>query len=189
VVVLLAGAGVVAYLTSVHPASARTTPPLPAKPESHQAVGLVAQDSAPGAASGELLQLLGHRGTAVFSPLSPVQESQGVPQWTADLMAGGSYIFIYLPTGDCLSAIGAATRPSLALSHCDLAATQRWRRTAAAVTIQGHDFYQYANLADSACVTQPSAAPGAGQAAGATLAACSAAQPASQLIAFWWSSV
>ena len=102
-------------------------------------------------------------------------------------MAGNSYIFIFLPTGECLTATGLAGQPKLTLEHCDLAAAQRWRRTASVVQSQGHDFYQYANLGDSACLTQTGEL--SGQDYGAALEACSPSPPPSQLIAFWWSSV
>lgn len=102
-------------------------------------------------------------------------------------MTGNSYIFIFLPSGHCLAAAGSKSQPRLALEHCDLKAAQRWRRTQSAVTSQGHDYYQYANLADGACLTQTSQQSGPDY--GAALAACSPSAPAGQLIAFWWSSV
>jgi hypothetical protein len=102
-------------------------------------------------------------------------------------MAGDSYIFIYLPTGECLAATGPADQPKLTLNHCDLSALQRWRRGTAAVQIQGHDFYQYANLGDASCVTQTGALPG--PAYGAALQVCSAGSATDQLIGFWWASL
>ena len=127
---------------------------------------------------------MGPQGTPAFSALGQAQAAQGgTPQWTADLMAGGSYIFIYLPTGQCLSAVGTAGEARLTLRHCDLDASQRWRRTQLAVAARAHDFYQYANLRDGSCVTQTGMLPG--QVFGASLAACASSQPADQLIAFW----
>jgi hypothetical protein len=188
VVVLLAAGGVTGYLAEMHPGATRRAPPLPTRVLSYQTVGLIAQDAQPGASDRQLLELLGPQGTPQFSPLAQAQEQVGSPQWTADLMAGNSYIFIFLPTGDCLAATGLASKPRLALQHCDLAARQRWRRTRQAVVLsQGHDFYQYANLGDTACLTQTGALPG--QVYGATLAACSASAPTDQLLAFWWSSI
>jgi hypothetical protein len=187
VIVLLAGGGVGAYLAGLHPAAARRAPALPSKVLGYQTVGLVAQDSQSGSSPGQLLQLLGPRGTPQFSPVAPAQVQTGSPQWTADLMAGNSYIFIFLPTGECLTAAGLAGQPKLTLEHCDLAAAQRWRRAASVVQSQGHAFYQYANLGDSACLAQ--AGELSGQDYGAALEACSASPPPSQLIAFWWASV
>ena len=117
---LVAGGLVTGYLLAFHPASARHAAPLPTRVVSYQTVGLVVADTQPGSPADQLLQLLGPHGTPQFSPLAQTQLAEGSPQWTADLMAGGSYIFIYLPTGQCLSAVGQVSQPKLALRHCDL---------------------------------------------------------------------
>jgi hypothetical protein len=187
VIVLLAAGGVAAYLVSLHPAAARHATALPTRVLSSQTVGLVARNPGPGSSAGQLLQLLGPRRAPRFSPLGQAQEQTGSPQWTADLMSGNSYIFIFLPTGQCLAAGGRAGQPQLALQHCDLGTAQRWRRTHNPVTSQGHEFYQYANLGDAACLTQSGQL--TAQSFGAALEACSVSPPASQLIAFWWASV
>lgn len=185
--VLIAAGGVAAYLVAMHPAR-RQPPPLPAKVVSVQQVGLIARVARPGSSSGQLLQLLDSAsGTPHFSPLGQAQQQAGSPQWTADLMAGNSYIFIYLPTGHCLGSAGTAHQPRLALEHCDLAAQQRWRRTNAAVQFQGHVFYQYENLGDADCVTETGELPG--PVYGAALHSCLAGSPASQLIGFFFASV
>jgi hypothetical protein len=187
VVVLLAAAAVTAYLVAFHPARPHHAAALPTRVVSYQTVGLVVTDAEPGSTSGQLLQLTGQHGTLDFSPVAPTQQAQGSPQWTADQMAGGTYIFIYLPTGQCLSAAGTASEPKLTLRHCDLRGAQRWRRAQAAVLTQAHDFYQYANLGDGSCVTQAGVLPG--EIFGASLSACTSPQPADQLLAFWWSPV
>jgi len=182
VAVLIAGGAVAAYLVALHPAR-HPSPPLPTKVLSFQAVGLIAPVAQPGSSSGKLLQLLGTGGTPQFTPLGRAEERAGTPHWTADLMAGNSYIFIDLPTGHCLAATGPADRPKLALEHCDLKAQQRWRRTRAPVQIQGHDFYQYANLADASCITETGELPG--PVYGAALQSCGAVRAPDQLIGFW----
>jgi hypothetical protein len=187
VVVLLAAGGVAAYLVELHPAAARVAAPLPNRVVSYQTVGLVAQSAQQTTTGSDLLQLLGPQGTLQFSPVERAQQEVGSPQWTADLMAGNSYIFIFLPTEDCLAATGSARHPKLMLEHCDLKAAQRWRRTKAGVVSEGHDFYQYANLGDGDCLTQSGEQ--AGQVFDAALSACSPSAPVVQLIAFWWSSV
>jgi len=186
VVILLAAGGVAFYLVELHPAAARPATSLPTQVLSRQTVGLIAQGTE-AASGGQLLQLLGPQGTLQFSPVAQAQEQVGSPQWTANLMAGNSYIFIFLPSGNCLAATGPAREPKLALKHCDLTAAQRWRRARQAVVSQGHDFYQYANLGDGACLTE--AAGQSGQVYGARLETCSPSAPADQLIAFFWSSV
>jgi hypothetical protein len=188
VVVLLAAGGVAAYLVELHPAAARPAAALPNRVVSYQSVGLITQGARHRASSrDQLLQLLSPQGTLQFSPVARAQEQVGTPQWTADLMAGNSYIFIFLPTEHCLAATGSASRPKLTLEHCDLQAAQRWRRTKGTVVSKGHDFYQYANLGDGDCLTQTGAQ--SGQTFGAALATCSSSAPTDQLIAFWWSSV
>jgi hypothetical protein len=185
VIVLLAAAAVTGYVLAFHPPGGHRAAPLPTRVVSYQSVGLVATDTEPGGATNQLLQLVASRGTPEFSLLGQAQQDNGSPQWTADLMAGGGYIFIYLPTGQCLSAVGTRTLPKLALRHCDLDAGQRWRRTQAPVLSQAHDFYQYANIGDGSCLTQTGVLPG--QIFGASLAPCAPSEPADQLIAFWWS--
>ena len=186
VAVLIAAGAVAAYLVAMHPAK-RQQPPLPTRVLSSQTVGLIARVAQPGSSSGQLLQLLGSGPAPQFSQLGQAQQQAGSPQWTADLMAGNSYIFIYVPTGHCLTAAGPADKPRLTLEHCDLGAQQRWRRTRAAVEIQGHDFYQYANLGDASCLTERSEL--AGPVYGAALQSCSAGSPPDQLVGFWWASV
>src|SRR5215469_16751207 len=187
VVVLLAAGGVAVYLVELHPAAARPAASLPTQVLSRQTVGLIAQGPEQASAGSQLLQLLGSQGTLQFSPVAQAQEQAGSPQWTANLMAGNSYIFIFLPREECLAATGPAKEPKLALRHCNLTAAQRWRRARQAAVSQGHDFYQYANVGDGACLTE--AAGQSGQVYGATLQTCSPSAPADQLIAFWWSSV
>jgi len=186
VAVLIAAGAVAAYLVAMHPAR-RPPPPLPARVVSVQEIGLIARVAQPGSSAGHLVQLLvSATDTPQFSTLGQAQEQTGSPQWTADLMAGDSYIFIYLPTGHCLAAAGTADRPRLSLEHCDLAAQQRWRRIKAAVQFQGHDFYQYENLGDASCLTETAEL--AGPFYGAALRSCLAGSPAGQLIAFFFAS-
>jgi hypothetical protein len=187
VVVVLAAGGVTGYLVALRPATHHHQAPLPTKVQSFQSVGLVAADALAGSSSGQLLELLGPGGSPQFSPLAPAQQQAGSPQWTADLMEGNSYIFIFLSTGDCLTAGGSPGQPELTLQHCNLSAAQRWRRTRATAESQGHDFYQYASLSDGNCLTE--AGELSGQVYGAALESCLAPAPPDQLIAFWWSSV
>jgi hypothetical protein len=186
VVVLVTAGGVAGYLLTARASPVHHAAALPTKVISNQTVGLIGE-SAQAGSSGALVQLLDSGGAPQFTPLQASQAAEGSPQWTADQMAGNSYIFIYLRTGDCLSAgpaRGAASR-TVTLAHCDLGAQQRWRRTSAAVLAQGHDFYQYENLADGSCLAQSNEP---GPAVRTDLAACRASPPISQLIAFWWSS-
>jgi hypothetical protein len=185
--ILVAAAAVTAYVVAFHPATPHRTPPLPSRVVSYQTVGLVTAATQPGATSSQLLQLHSENGALDFSPVAQAQQTEGSPQWTADLMGGATYIFIYLPTGQCLSAAGSAGQPKLVLRHCNLGSAQRWRRAPAAVMTDGHAFYQYANMGDGDCLTQTGELPG--PTFGASLSACATPQPANQLLAFWWSTL
>jgi len=101
-------------------------------------------------------------------------------------MTGGGYIFIYLPTSECLTSAGPRARPQLTVQRCDLSRQQRWQRIGTGVLASGHDFYQFANMASGSCITEGSGSAATGYGAG--LAACDRSRPASQLIAFWWTA-
>ena len=183
---LVAAGGVAAYLVTLHPAGARSAA-LPTRVVSDQTVGLIVQDTQPRSAA-QLVQLLGSHASPEFSLVSLAEQQSGSGQWTADLMAGNSYIFIFLPNGDCLGAAGRAGRAGrarLVLQRCDLAANQRWRREGPGTLAQGHSFYAYANVADRSCLTAGSQLPA--KVWGADLSACRSAQP-DQLVAFWWAT-
>jgi len=181
VILVLAVGGVAAYLITVHPIGGHRAPPLSAKVISNQTIGLVAQNVLPG--SPALLQLQGLRGVPQFSGVTPAEEQAGSGQWTADQMADGSYIFIFVPSGTCLTAVGKATP---ALRHCDLQPDQRWRRTGRAVLAQGHDFFRYANLSTGRCLTELFKLPGPSWEA--SLQPCSPGTQNNQLVAFWWAT-
>jgi hypothetical protein len=187
VIAVLAGGGTAAYLVAFRPALPKAASTLPGKVESYQTVGLVAEPAQGGGHGGSaLLQLLSVDGKPEFTPVGLAQQVNGHPEWTADLMNGGAYIFIYLPTGQCLAATGRGHRAVLAVQRCDLGQRQRWRRLGSATIQGGHDFYQFANSGSVQCVAQVS--PAGANPAGAGLTGCSPAHPASQLLAFWWTA-
>ncbi len=185
-IVVLAGAGTAAYLVAFHPAKPVHPVSLPEKVLGVQTVGLIGEVPPSTSASG-MVQLLSPQVSPTFSPVPQSEAVNGTPEWTADQMAGGTYIFIYLPTGQCLASTGPANRPSLALQHCDVnSADQRWQRLGSAVLTSGHDFYEFENSGSSKCISQVAAT--VSQAGGAGLAPCSPAKPVSELLAFWWSA-
>lgn len=185
-IVVLASAGAAAYVLAFHPAKPEHVVALPSKVVNFQSVGLVGEPAQSGSGSAKLVQLLGSRSGPTFSPVQPSEQIAGLPQWTADLMQGGTYIFIYLPTGQCLASTGPAGRTALEVQRCDLRLQQRWRRLGNGVVQGGHDFYQFANAASGKCLTQVSVS--ASEPGGAGLAACDPAKPVSQLLAFWWTA-
>ena len=181
VIVIVALAGTVAYLLAFHPGTGTSPSSLPSRVASTQTVGLLAQAGPVPSLNGSMIQLLSSRRQASFVPVDLAEEQDGQPEWIADVMTGGSYIFIYLPTSECLGSAGAR----LTVQRCNLDSRQRWRRLGNGVAEGGHDFYQYANLGDGKCISRAGASGAGNYAAG--LAACGS-DPASQLLAFWWTA-
>ena len=183
VIVVLAAGGAIAYVAGFHPAADKHPAALPSRVASTLTVGLIAEPSS-GSAAG-IVQLLSPQTRPYFVPVGLSQQQQGQPQWIADVMTDGGYIFIYLPTSQCLAGAGAR----LTVEHCDLSRRQRWQRIGTGVLKSGHDFYQFANQASGKCITQGGSTQGvAAPDLPASLAACDPAQSASQLLAFWWSA-
>ncbi|MGO9669474.1 MAG: hypothetical protein ACLPS1_13005 [Streptosporangiaceae bacterium] len=178
VVVLLAAGGATAYLLSSRPADSAGAERLPSRVTSVQTVGLVVQPPATG--GGALRQLVQGPAGLAFSPVSPAAQAAGNPVWTADLMVGGSYVFIYIPDGRCLAASGRQPGWALSLQHCNLGPDQRWHELSATVKAGGRVFGQFRDMGSGECL---SAASGAAGPAG--LARCDPAQPWDQLVAFW----
>ena len=115
--------------------------------------------SAQSGETGDLIQLLGSGSSLVFSPVGASEAVNGHPEWIADQMSDGSYIFIFLPTSDCLAAAGPPGRPVLESQRCNLSRQQRWRERGSATVESGHDFYELASAANGKCIAQDGAAP------------------------------
>jgi hypothetical protein len=176
-VVLVASGGVVAYLITSPAHAARHIEQLPTRVASVQTVGIVAQQHG----RPRLLRPAG--GGLRWAALPPGDnEDQGNPQWTADTMAGGTMVFIYVPSGQCLASVRHKHGgPLVALRRCDLGAAQRWQQLGGAQASQ-RPSGQYRNLASGRCLTVG----GTGQPGRpAVQAQCARASP-SQLISFWW---
>jgi hypothetical protein len=114
-----------------------------------------------------------------FVRIPPSQLTAGTPQWTADQMADGTYVFIYIPTGRCLTA-GPADA-GLVLARCGQDRAQRWQPRAVAKAA-GQAIAAYANAQTGGCITAPRRRPGP-----ALLSPCGATHTRPQEIAFWWS--
>ena len=173
--IVLAGVGVALYLIYGNKASQATA--LPTRVLGTQAVGLVNPGRPPqaGASAAPRVFLASH------SDLSFVADGQAEADWTADEMAGGTYIFIYLPNGRCLAASRAS---AVTLARCNLGASQRWVRQRQE-SLGGVDYWQLRNLSSHRCLTAPgedgAAQPGKST---AQLARCQASPGWSQLVAF-----
>ncbi len=124
------------------------------------------------------LMLLKKGQIIVFVPIPPKEISGGTPEWTANQVSDGSEIFIYVPTGQCLSAAGGA---GLELRHCDLGRAQRWHQLRSRIVLS-QAIAQYANVRTGKCLTAMRH-PGP-----ATLTRCGDARTRTQEIAFWWSA-
>lgn len=178
--VLLAAAGVTAYLV-IDGAGKSADASLPTRVLSTQAIGLVspgpagttsasAANTGAGAAGGTLV--------ASGAGLTFSTTDQSDAEWTADQMAGGTYIFIYLANSALCLASPASPGPAV-LERCDLAANQRWTREGLIVGTGGVDYWQLRSLADSQCLTAGSLS---GEAA--RLEPCQPTATWSQLVTF-----
>jgi hypothetical protein len=182
--VLLAAAGVTAYLIAE---SGSGDAPLPTQVLGTQAIGLVnvgadgvagSSGTAPAGTSQAAGTLLASGPGLTFSTAA-----QAGAQWTADQMAGGTYVFIYLANGLCLASPPlAGTGTAATLRRCDLEADQRWVRQELTVSKGGTDYWQLRNLADGRCLTAGNVAGPASRAA--QVEPCQAPPGSSQLVTF-----
>jgi hypothetical protein len=111
IVVLLAGGGVLAYLLAAKPPAPVHVARLPTRVLSVQTVGLVVPGPPAAGGNNALEMLLDSRAGLAFAPVPPSSLVTGDPEWTADQMAGGTYIFIYIPSGQCLGSAAGRHLP------------------------------------------------------------------------------
>jgi hypothetical protein len=193
-VVVLAAGGLTAYLSTHHQATVHSRHPvLSSKVLSAQTVGLI--DFGPDDDGNRFqndrddhpLMLKPTRAGLYFVTISAAQRHDGTPLWTANQMADGTEIFIYVPTGQCLTAVSGSG--SVQLAHCDLQASQRWRAVNA-MTELGQPFAAYSSELTGNCLTAPPAPSGHEPAnpGPAKMAPCGQPRDKSQEIAFWWSA-
>jgi hypothetical protein len=180
--VLLAAAGVTAYLIAE---SGNGDAPLPTHVLGTQAIGLVSagpdgladsSGTAPAGTTQAAGTLLASGHGLTFSAAA-----QASAQWTADQMAGGTYVFIYLDNGLCLAS-PALPGTAATLRRCDLEADQRWLRQELTVSKEGTDYWQLRNLAEGRCLTSGNVAGPTSQTA--QLEPCQAPPGWSQLVTF-----
>jgi hypothetical protein len=169
--ILLAAVGAAVYLLVGGAHADNDSSDLPTRVLATQAIGLA---SSPSAADVDAL-------AAASSGLAFSGSESAGTNWTADQMAGGTYIFIYLQNGRCL---GPSRAASVSLQRCSLQAGQRWVRQHSVVGSNGLEYWQLRNLSDGRCLT----AVAAGGPPVARLEHCQASPGASQLIAFVTSS-
>lgn len=182
----MAGAGAIAYSVASSAEASRHASQLSTQVQSVQTVGIVGQAGQRLTDTGGLRQLVSSAAGLQFGPMPEASLVQGDPQWSADTMTGGTFVFIYAPDGQCLAAATRQGHPVLALRRCNLGAGQRWQRLNSTVAADGHLYGQYRSLGTGRCL-----AAGAGPAAGpdpAALAPCAAAPATGQLISLWWAA-
>jgi hypothetical protein len=185
--VLLAAVGVTAYLLLAHPGSGGAS--LPTRVIGTQAIALVNPGQAgPAAWAGTSLApgtLLRTGQQLTFS--GGARPGAG---WTADQMADGTYIFIYLADGGLCLTAQAAPASAAALERCDLGARQRWLRRGQTPGLNGMTYWQLRNEADGRCLTAGTAVSVAVQAGSeaasqaAQMQACQGAPGWRQLVTF-----
>jgi hypothetical protein len=173
--ILLAGAGLAVYLVAGNHAA--HAPGLPTHVLGTQAVALVNPGPTPPAgASASPETFLASR-----SDLSFTAAGRAGADWTADQMAGGTYIFIYLPDELCLT---AARSSAVTLARCNLGASQRWFRQHL-VSSGGLDYWQLRSLSRDRCLTAVGGnAANTPTASAARLDRCLASPDWSQLVTF-----
>jgi hypothetical protein len=165
--ILIAAVGAAVYLVVGGEHADNSASELPTRVLATQAIGLAVS---PAGSSG-IGALVSARSGLGFSGSANTGAN-----WTADQMAGGTYIFIYLQDGLCL---GPARKASVSLLRCSLGANQRWVRQRSVLGGNGLEYWQLRNLDDGLCLT----AAGTGGVA-ARLEPCRASPGASQHIAF-----
>jgi hypothetical protein len=103
-------------------------------------------------------------------------------RWIADKMSDDSYIYIFVPSGQCLTA-SARNLAAVFLAKCDLGATQRWRRVQLGFLDNGLYYWQLRSQLNGRCLAN-SAGPlnGTSTQHAARLEQCDRSRPAGQLI-------
>ena len=191
-VVVLGGAVLAVYLATARgqaPVAAvhHQPPPLTSKVASVQTVGLVDfgvyddGDAWQNDPEDHPMMLVKEGAAIDFVRVPQAEIASGTPEWTADQLTDGGEVFIYVPTGQCLTAASGGT---LSLTHCDLAADQRWH-TVKSEVILTEPIAQYANVGTGRCLTAPR---DPGLALLTTCANSRFKRFKSQEIAFWWSA-
>jgi hypothetical protein len=145
---LVAVAGVAAYLIVGGTHDRKDASVLPTRVVSTQAVNIV--NTGPVSQAGGSPApgtLLASHSDLVFTVNGPAGA-----QWTSDQMAGGTYIFIYIPDGQCLTSRASPHAWAVTLQRCNLQASQRWLRQHPNVGANGLDYWQLRNLAYDRCL-------------------------------------
>jgi hypothetical protein len=103
-------------------------------------------------------------------------------RWTADKMSDGSYIYIFVPSGQCLTA-SAHNLAAIFLAKCNLGVTQRWQHVNLGFLDNGLYYWELRSQLNGRCLANPGT-PLNNNAAqhAARLEPCDKNRPARQLI-------
>ena len=174
-VVLLAHSGVQARKDSVTKLSRKVTSAL--------TVGLYNPGPAIPHHSRPARQMLDSRaGLLTFTLALDPGTQHELARWTADKMSDDSYIYIFVPSGLCLTA-SAHNLAAVFLAKCDLGVTQRWRRVNLGFLDNGLYYWELRSQLNGRCLAN-SGGPlnGTSTEHAARLEPCDRSRPAGQLI-------
>jgi hypothetical protein len=184
-VVLAAAAGTSVLLLAHSRVEARkdTPPSLSGKVVTALTVGLV--NPGPTTALNpvperRMMQFSG--GLLSFRSVTGTAQATALQQWTSNKMGDGTYIFIYAPTGLCLTA-SPQTMSLVTLSKCTLGVSQRWRHQFLGLIAGGRYYWRLRSVLNDRCLASSGASlSGQAEVFSAGLQPCSAGKPREQII-------
>ena len=160
-------------------------PPPPRNVVSVLTVALVNPGPLPRPDSRPVPEMLQESATGLaFTATGGAGQASG-QEWTADQMGGGTYIFIYVPDGRCLTAPASLSATTATLARCNLGLGQRWRHQFFGTDAAGRDAWQLRSAVDGLCLTAVTPALGSqpGE-SGVALRGCSVPVGWRQIISF-----
>jgi hypothetical protein len=184
--VIVAAAAVTSALLLAHSgvqARKDATPKLSRKVTSALTVGLYNPGPATAQHPRPLRQMLDSQaGLLIFTAALDPATQHALERWTADKMSDDSYIYIFVPNGQCLTA-SAHNLAAVFLAKCDLGATQRWRRVNLGFLDNGLYYWELRSQLNGRCLAN-SGGPlnGTSTEHAARLEPCDRSRPAGQLI-------
>ena len=121
-------------------------------------------------------------GLLTFTAALDAGTQHALERWTADKMSDDSYIYIFVPSGQCLTA-SADNLAAVFLAKCDLGVTQRWHRVQLGFLSTGLYYWELRSQLNGRCLAN-SGGPlnGTSTQHAARLEPCDKSRPAGQLI-------
>jgi hypothetical protein len=184
--VIVAAAAVTSALLLAHSgvqARKDTATKLSRKVTSALTVGLYNPGPAPSPGQRPLRQMLdAQSGLLTFTAALDAGTQHSLERWTADKMSDDSYIYIFVPSGQCLTA-SAHNLAAVFLAKCDLGVTQRWHRVQLGFLSTGLYYWELRSQLNGRCLAN-SGGPlnGTSTQHAARLEPCGKGRPAGQLI-------